>query len=96
MSLPFNKTALQIIEFGDQPDDKFYCLINLNVSPNGMKIEKLRLANPRNFDLEFRESGCLLMFTENEIEELISRDELIKKKLHKSLYELALKEGIIK
>lgn len=96
MTLPFNKTALQIIEFGDQPDDKFYCLINLNVSPNGMNIEKLRLTDPRNFDLEFKNSGCLFMFTEDEIEELIHRGDLHKGKLHRSLYELAIKEGILK
>jgi hypothetical protein len=96
MKLPFDKTTLQIIEFGNEPEDKFYCLINLNVSPNGMNIEKLRLTDPRNFDLQFRESGCLLMFTENEIEELIQRKDIDRDAIHESLYGLARKEGILK
>lgn len=95
MKLPYSKTALQVIEFGNQPEDKFYCLINLNISPNGMNIEKLRLTDPRNFDLRFRESGCLLMFTEDEIDELIRRKDVDRESIHKSLYELALREGII-
>lgn len=96
MTLHFKNTALQVLEFGDRPDDKFYCLINLKVSPNGMNIEKLRLTDPRNFDMEFRESGCLLMFTENEIDELIHRRELNGDELHRSLYNLAINEGVIK
>ena len=96
MMLPFDKTTLQIIEFGNEPEDKFYCLINLNVSPTGMNIEKLRLTDPRNFDLQFRESGCLLMFTENEIEELIQRRDIDRDSIHESLYGLARKEGILK
>lgn len=95
MKLPFKKTALQVIEFGDLPEDKFYFLINLNISPNGMNIEKLRLTDPRNFDLRFRESGCLLMFTEDEIDELIRRKDVDRESIHKSLYELARLEGIV-
>jgi len=95
MKLPFNKTALQVIEFGNLPEDKFYCLINLNISPNGMNVEKLRLTDPRNFDLRFRESGCLLMFTEDEIDELIRRKDVDNEFIHKSLFELARREGII-
>ncbi|WP_242979013.1 hypothetical protein [Rhodohalobacter mucosus] len=89
------KTALQIIEFGNLPEDQFYCLINLNISPDGMNIEKLRLTDPRNFDLQFRESGCLLMLTEDEIEELIRRKEIDRDSIHESLYKLARQEGVI-
>lgn len=96
MALILEKTSLQLIEFGDKPDDKYYCLINLNVSSNGLNIEKLRLTDPRNFDHEFRESGCILMFTEQEINELVKRGDLEKNHLHKSLYNLAIKEGLIK
>ncbi len=90
------KTTLQLIEFGEQPEDKFYCLVDLNISPDGMDVEKLKLTDPRNFDLEFRESGCLMMFTGDEIEELISRGDLDENNLHDSLYDLAIKEGVIK
>ena len=95
MKLPYKKTGLQVIEFGNLPEDKFYCLINLDISPNGMNIEKLRLTDPRNFDLRFRESGCLLMFTEDEIDELIRRKDVDRESIHKSLYELARREGIV-
>jgi hypothetical protein len=90
------QTSLQVIEFGDKPDDKYYCLINLKKSPNGMNIEKLRLTDPRNFDLQFKEAGCIMMLTGGEVEELIRRDALDEKNLHKSLFGLALKEGVIK
>lgn len=95
MKLPLRKTALQVIEFGNMPEDKFYCLINLDISPNEMNIEKLRLTDPRNFDLQFRESGCLLMFTEDEIDVLVRRKDIDRDSMHKSLYELALREGIV-
>lgn len=90
------ETTLQLIEFGDQPSDKFYCLVDLNISPDGMDIEKLKLTDPRNFDLEFRESGCLMMFTGDEIESLINRGDLDEANLHSSLYDLAVKEGVLK
>jgi hypothetical protein len=92
----FNQTGFQVIEFGDEPEDKFYCLINLKVSPNGMNIEKLRLSDPRNFDRQFSESGCLLMLTGDEFNELVNRGEIDKASPHKSLFELAIGEGIIK
>lgn len=93
--MKLKETKLQIIEFGDRPEDRYFCLIDLNVSPDGMDLEKLRLADPRNFDLEFRASGCLLMLTGDEISELVSRGELREDDLHSSLFDLAVKEGII-
>ena len=90
------KTDLEIIDFGDKPEDKFYCLIDLQISPDGLDIEKIKMSDPRNFDLEMRESGCLMMFTGDEIEELTSRGDLDGENLHESLVELALKEGVIK
>lgn len=89
-------TTLQLIEFGEKPSDKFYCLVDLNISPDGMDVDKLKLTDPRNFDLEFRESGCLMMFTGDEIQELINRGDLDEKNLHDSLFRLAQKEGVIK
>lgn len=90
-----DQTSLQLIEFGEEPSDKYYCLIDLKISPNGMNIEKLKLSNPRNFDLQFKESGCLMMLTGDEINELVNRGDLDKNNLHKSLYELARSEGVI-
>ena len=91
-----NSTSLQIIEFGDEESDKFYCLIDLKVSPNGMNIEKLKLSDPRNFDLQFKESGCLLMLTGDEVKELVKRGSVDEQKMHRSLFDLAVKEGVIK
>ncbi len=92
----YKKTKLEIIEFGDAPDDKFYFLVDLSVSPEGLNVEKLKLQDPRNFDQRLRESGCLMMFTGDEIAELISRGELQQDDMHKSMVDLGIKEGAIK
>jgi hypothetical protein len=94
--MKLNQTGFQVIEFGDDPEDKFYCLINLKKSPNGLIVEKLRLTDPRNFDRHFAESGCLLMLTGDEYNELVKRGDIDQDKPHVSLYNLALSEGIIK
>ncbi|MEX0649069.1 MAG: hypothetical protein WEA56_15475 [Balneolaceae bacterium] len=90
------ETKLQHFEFGDQPDDHFYCLIDLNITPVGINIEELKLTDPRRLDLEFRENGCLMLITGSEIKELVQRGELDESNLHQSLYNLAVKEGVIR
>lgn len=89
-------TTLQKIEFGTEPSDCYYCLIDKRVSPNGLNIEKMRLTDPRNIDFQFREAGCLMMFTGEELDELIRRGRINNKQIHKSLFQLALNEGVIK
>lgn len=91
-----SQTKLQIFEFGDSPSDAFYLLIDRKVSPNGINPEQVKLLDPRNFDRSLRELGCLLMFTGDEVEELIQREEIDPKNMHASVFILALKEGIIK
>lgn len=94
--MKFKNTKLQKIEFGADPADQYYCLIDLNVSPDGLDINKMRLTDPRNIDREFRNHGVLMMFTGEEIESLINRGDLDRESLHESLYQLALEEGVIK
>lgn len=89
-------TDLEIIKFGDQPEDIFYCLVDLRISPNGLDVEKLKLTDPRNFDHQLRESGCLLMFTGQEIESLINRGDLSRENLHQSLIKRAVAEGVLR
>lgn len=93
--MKLEETTLQTIELGDQPEDHFYCLVDLNISPDGMDIEKIKLTDPRRLDLEFRENGCLMMFTGDEISELLNRGDLAETGLHQSLFELAAEEGVI-
>lgn len=90
------KTKVDIIEFGDQPEDTFYCLVDLAISPNGLNVDKLKLSDPRNFDQRLMESGCLMMFSGDEIELLANRGDVSYDKLHQSLVDLAIKEGVIK
>ena len=90
-----DKTTLQVFEFGDSPSDTFYCLVDLRVSPNGMDIEKMRLTDPRNIDLQFRENGCLLMLDGEEVEEIIRRGDADQDNIHKSIFQLASEEGIV-
>lgn len=89
-------TTFQKIEFGTEPSDCYYCLVDARVSPSGLDIEKMRLTDPRNIDLQFREAGCLMMLTGEELEELIRRGEINDKQIHKSLFRLAVNEGVIK
>ncbi len=88
-------TKLEIFNFGNKPSDKFYCLVDRNVSPDGLDIQKIKLLDPRNFDQMLREMGCLTMLTELEVNELVKRGELKMIDLHSELYELCKKEGII-
>lgn len=90
------KTTLDVIEFGDQPEDIFYCLVDLSISPDGLNVEKLKISDPRNFDQRLKESGCLMMLTGNEIEELVNRGDVSRENIHQSLVNLAIKEGVIK
>lgn len=94
--MKFKDTNLQRIDFGEEPADQYYCLVNLKISPDGLDLAKMRLTNPRNIDQEFRQQGMLMMFTGEEIESLINRGDLDRDKLHESLYQLALEEGVIK
>ncbi|HMB98449.1 MAG TPA: hypothetical protein VKM36_08200 [Balneolaceae bacterium] len=91
-----NQTKLQIFEFGDSPSDLFYLLIDRKVSPDGINPEQVKLLDPRNFDRSLRELGCLLMFTGDEVEELIQREEIDPEDMHVSVFKLAVKEGVIK
>ncbi len=94
--MKLENTSLQKIEFGDDPSDQFYCLIDLRISPNGINIKKMKLSDPRNIDQAFRQAGCILMLTGDEVAELINRGELHSDNLHKTLFHLALQEGSIK
>lgn len=89
------QTKLQTIHFGDEPADIYYCLIDKRISPNGMDIDTLKLTDPRNIDRQFKDSGCLLMFTGEEIESLVNRGEADAENLHASIFELAKEEKIV-
>ncbi len=91
----YKNTTLQIFEFGEEPDDHFYCLVDLKISPEGMDLARMKLADPRNFDQEFQNNGCLLMLTGREVGELQKRNEIDPDNLHQSIFELAEREGIL-
>ncbi|MDR8391348.1 hypothetical protein NC796_09380 [Aliifodinibius sp. S!AR15-10] len=89
-------TKLEIFGFGEEESDKFYALVNLNKSPDGIDLEQLSLADPRKFDEELNKMGCILLLKGEEVNELIKRGDIEDTDLHKSLYELAVEEEIIK
>ena len=93
--IQFNDTDLQIICFGELPEDHFYCLVDKRVAGDGLDVEKMRLMNPRSFDLQLREMGCLVMLTGREVDELASRGDLEPDELHRSIYELSSDEGLL-
>lgn len=90
------KTSLEVIEFGDDPEDRFYCLVDAKISPDGLDVSSLKLSDPRNFDQALRNSGCLLMFTGDEMTELINRGDIDPDRMHESLVEVAVSEGLLK
>lgn len=93
-----NDTKLEIFNFGSEEnrdEDNFYCLVNLTKSPEGIDLQKLSMADPRNFDEVLNQMGCILLLLGNEVEELIKRGEITDTDLHQSLYDLAVKEEII-
>lgn len=94
--MKIEQTILQEIEFGTDRSDIYYCLVDQKVSSGGLNVDKMRLTDPRNIDQQFREAGCLLMMTGDEVDELMRRGDLETTDLHQSLFELAQREGIIK
>lgn len=88
-------TKLEIFGFGEAEEDNFYCLVNLTKSPEGIDLKKLSMADPRKFDEVLNSMGCILMLQGDEIEELINRGDIQDADLHQSIYDLAVKEGII-
>ncbi len=93
--MKLEQTSLQKIEFGDELSDQFYCLVDLRISPGGINIEKMKLTDPRNIDHAFRDAGCILMLTGEDVTELVNRGNLDPDDLHNSLYRLAIQEGSI-
>lgn len=93
--IPINQTGIEELRFGDSKEDIFHILVNKNISPDGIDLETLRLADPRNFDAALSSAGCIVMLNEIEIDELSRRRELDPKNLHQSLYELAKAEGLL-
>lgn len=89
-------TKLEIFGFGEEASDKFYALVNLKKSPDGIDLKELSLADPRRFDEELNKMGCLLLLKGDEVEELIRRGDITDSDLHTSIYELAVREEIIK
>jgi hypothetical protein len=91
-----DNTKLEIFGFGEDDEDNFYCLVNLTKSPDGIDLKKLSMADPRNFDEALNKQGCILLLRGDEVEELIERDEITDSDLHQSIYDLAVREEIIK
>jgi len=91
-----DQTKLEIFGFGEEKDDKFYCLVDLIKSPEGIDLKKLSMSDPRNFDEVLNNMGCILLLRGDELEELIKREEITDTDLHQSIYDLAVQEGIIK
>lgn len=97
MSIPFDETRIDTVEFGEEPEDRFYCLADRKQAPEGLQPEKMRLVDPRNLDRELRALGCIAMMTERELEELRRRGEVRPEQehLHEDLYAVCKREGML-
>ena len=88
-------TSLETFQFGSNPEDKYYLLIDLVQNSNGIDLAKLANADPRSFDTVLSDMGCLLMLSGDEIQELVLRQAVDEQNLHESLFNLARHQGII-
>lgn len=93
--LTLEQTGLEIFSFGDEPEDVFYILVNKLVSPEGINFDRLKLSDPRYFDAALDEAGCIVMLSNEELDELVRRKEVNKDNVHATLYELAAREGLL-
>lgn len=93
--LKLENTGLEEFSFGDNPDDRFYILVNKKISPDGIDADKLSKADPRKFDQVLNDMGCILMLNGLEVTELCMRGELDNENLHESMFELARDEGFL-
>ncbi|MEX0593506.1 MAG: hypothetical protein WD115_01925 [Balneolaceae bacterium] len=97
MSISIEETRIDTIDFGEKPEDRFYCLADRRLAPDGLQPEKMRLINPRNLDQELRALGCIAMMTETELAELRRRGVVRPdmEHLHEDLYTVCKKEGLL-
>ena len=93
--LTLEHTELQNFSFGNNPEDKYYLLINTKINPVGIDLAKLSNADPTKFDAVLTEMGCILMLSGEEMAELIRRGQVDDKNMHATLFELAKIEGMI-
>lgn len=89
------KYRLDIIAFGEKPEDAFYCLMDAKRAPERLDPDRLKFTDPRNFDVKLQEAGCLMMFTGDEVEELFKRGEADREDPESSLIGLAKAEGYL-
>ncbi len=88
-------TSLETFQFGDEPEDKYYLLIDLTKNENGIDLQKLTNADPRNFDAVLNNMGCILMLSGDEMAELIRRGDIDENDMHSTLFALAKNEGLV-
>jgi hypothetical protein len=93
--LTLDDTELQSFSFGNNPEDKYYLLINTKINPVGIDLAKLSNADPRRFDAVLEEMGCVLMLSGEEMDELVRRGSVDDENMHATLYDLAKAEGVI-
>jgi hypothetical protein len=93
--ITFDQTELQKFNFGTNAEDHYYLLINTLKNPVGIDLVKLSNADPRRFDQVLAEMGCVLMLSGEEMSELIRRGDVEENDQHRTLYELARKEGLL-
>jgi len=88
-------TSLETFQFGNNPEDRYYLLIDIVRNPNGVDLAKLANADPRSFDAVLADMGCILMLSGDEVQELIRRGDVDEQEKHESLFSLARAEGLI-
>ncbi|MEX0686228.1 MAG: hypothetical protein WD267_05220 [Balneolales bacterium] len=87
-------TKLEVFGFSDQPEDKFYCLLDTSNKSAGIDIKKLSSTKPEKLDEALNKMGCLVLLSNNDINNRLDLKGLEHDELHDRLFNWASEEGM--
>ncbi|MEX0773080.1 MAG: hypothetical protein WEB89_05070 [Balneolales bacterium] len=89
------QTKLEVFGFSEKPEDMFYCLLDLTNQSAGIDLTKLSSANPQKLDEALEKMGCLVIFSQNDIDDMLNGSDADQDELHEILYQWAKDQGIV-
>ncbi|MEX0927826.1 MAG: hypothetical protein WD266_03830 [Balneolales bacterium] len=89
------QTKLEVFGFSDQPEDLFYCLLDLTNKSAGIDLRKLSSTKPEKLDEALNEMGCLVLLSKKDIDKVLNGSDNDHDELHDKLYQWALEEDMV-
>lgn len=84
-----DKTYTQVFAFGEKAEDRFYCLIDQRINPDGLNIEEMAAVNPMRIEDYLHQQGCLIMIDGRDMQSISNRLDVEGEELHRLLLGLA-------